>query len=809
MASTFKQQFPNVRTTLPSAPKGAFLPVREAPKNTNPENTTKIFDIAMNGNITDIKNAMSNLNMPLNIKNDDKKSLIHFVLENKIGISENDKLTLIKYLLDHGAGLSVDKYNVTPLHLACKYQYKKIVDYLLNFGDVNICDSNGMNALHYLVQGDVTDCNPNKKVGEFIDYKTKQNHIPSHIVKNEFELALEDDINKRQYKIYDTNPNILKKITNYKCYDINCGIVDSLYNNFVNMNKKDVTGASPLFYALEMNNAELINKLLSYEIVSVINQASKNNLGVVPYKHFINLYKTHALYISFPPLPDPRPVGNSLKQMLFKLTLPAYEDVKTNIQSNDKYKNNIPKYLDIIFPQLIIMYNNMLYFYSKSYINSWSFLDNERLKVMLFGTKLYDGQYKLPILSNLNSGLVLQITKFNNIIINKQQNTDEINKLNTRVDVLNNILNSLEAEYNKYNQLNTSGSYTNIINQIRIKYHKVVDKKTKLNEKIKGYNDLNAHDNIDGKKQRVFDNINTKINNLHIEDKSPVSAKHATIFNNISSMYDDIFTTVGCYKPGICDDYFLYNELWRNLINSDDKLNNISNIHLKIVGHTIGLFNDMDKITEDNHRNINMINNDFQLLNMFCGNILVNTINSIDELPQYYNVKENYVLTEILDIIIHIVKHVLCVNLYYAIHKALIKFVADVRKRNVKPDFYDIIKTTDLGKALTDYILDKMPKLLVKKTLEIYEGDEEKKREKDIDIDVLFQTIIDLINKNIKDIPEFITDLNDNILPYYKDICKNTIPLMKVVIDNYNRFILNDCRFINNAVVINEKVKHL
>ena len=58
------------------------------------------------------------------------------------------------------------------------------------------------------------------------------------------------------------------------------------------MNKKDITGASPLFYAMEMNNVKLIQKLLSYEIISIINESGKNNLGITPYKHYINLYKT-------------------------------------------------------------------------------------------------------------------------------------------------------------------------------------------------------------------------------------------------------------------------------------------------------------------------------------------------------------------------------------------------------------------------------------------------------------------------------------------------------------------------------------
>lgn len=799
MTTTYKPPFNPNLPKAPQAPRAQFVPIREAPKISNPENTIRIFDIMMNGNINDIKNVISTSNTPLNIKNVDNKSLIHFTLENRFGMNEDDKLELIKYLLDHGAGLSFDKYNVCPLHLACKYQYKKIVEFLLNFGNVNVSDSNGMNALHYLVQGDISECKMNNKSKGLLDnddneIKVRQNLYPIDMVEKEQ--------TKHQYRIYDDDPNITKNVTVYKCYNVNCDILDLLYNNFVNMNKKDITGASPLFYAMEMNNVKLIQKLLSYPIVSIINESGKNNLGITPYKHYINLYKTHVQYITFQQ-------GHTIKQMLYKLTHAPYDELKNTIMATDKYKNTILKYMDIIFPQLIIMYNNMLYFYSKSYNNGWTHNEDESLKNLLFGSNLQDTQFKLPLLNAFRLVTLNKSLDFNNDIVMNQEKEQKIAKINGKIKTINNILESLKKEHDMYASLGPT--YLHIKDQVKIKIDSVIKQKGDLeNERLNLINDMNPIDMVS--KENMFNDIENHINNLYNDTtylQNNISVQHDKVYDNIKLIYDKVNKAV-CNDIETCDDHILYNKLWRNLINDDGKLNNISNIHLKIVDVVIGLFEDMDKINQDNCKNAKGIHDKLIIVNAFCQKILVKTIDSMNELPRYYNYNENYVLTEVLDIMVHIVKHSLCSNLYYSVVKVMGKYYVNILKlKDVKKieDEHVEYKKSDGIKKLHKYIIDDMPKKLVKCVLKVYENDEEPK----IKMDDLFDFILKIISGGNKKILDdlIIKGLSVDIFDYYKNIMTTTIKLMEVVINNYNRFILNDCRFIEVATVLNEKVKKL
>ena len=89
-----------------------------------------------------------------------------------------------------------------------------------------------------------------------------------------------------------------------------------------------------------------------------------------------------------------------------------------------------------------------------------------------------------------------------------------------------------------------------------------------------------------------------------------------------------------------------------------------------------------------------------------------------------------------------------------------------------------------------------MPTPLVKSILGIYSSDEENP----ISIDNLFSNIINIILSNgifpINQDASLINNLNTYVFPYYQDLLNNIIPFMKTVIDNYNRFILNEGRYI-------------
>ncbi len=651
---------------------------------------------------------------------------------------------------------------------------------------------------------------------KFIDEINKKEKLDAQFGQTLYPINLIEDETKPQqnFPIYDQNYKMNKKENNYKCYDINYDIVELLYNASINMNKKDITGSSPLFYAIEINNHSLIGKLLGKSIISVVEPSIKNNFGITPYKHFINLYKIH-----LDQFVDKGQV--EMSQMIKKFTQPITIDIKDTMQKNPKYKNNIIRYLDIIFPQLLIIYNNMLYFYAQSYRNNWSYDNNNALRDKLSVAKFDPNQYSLPIIKHIEGNLGNLINgsiKFNYVEESKKKN---IKKRDTKIkqkEGIFNILQSLQGELKKYEGLVKPNSYDHIITQLQNKIKYVASQKHVLDREILDLQHFNVESTIDTKENVGI--IKSKIEKIHLEDKSLTpnltSLKHDSIFNNVKKMHKEIAKDVICDKD-ICDDYILYNELWKNFIGSND-LNDMSNIHLKLIMHETDLIKRMENITNNNYGDAKNIYEDFGIINEFYEKILVNTINTSNELPYNYDYEENYVLAETLDIITHIVKHTLCSNLYYTVIKVLTKYLIELNKEdmklkknsNLKTLIYDKIKISDLNKNIHDYILLQMPKLLVKKKLDIYENDYE---ETVLDVDKLFEKLLNIItSSNEFPFPKDSTldiNLKGVIFEYYKELFNLVIPKMKIFIDDYNKFILNESRFVKCAMLINKHVMKL
>ena len=113
-------------------------------------------------------------NIPLSIcENADGDNLIHAVLNLKmLELSEHIKLNFIKFLVQKDVNPDKpNKYNQTPLILACKYQLNSIISYLLSLGvNINYQDNMGYTPLHYLVIGNIREIEENKQVLTFIPY---------------------------------------------------------------------------------------------------------------------------------------------------------------------------------------------------------------------------------------------------------------------------------------------------------------------------------------------------------------------------------------------------------------------------------------------------------------------------------------------------------------------------------------------------------------------------------------------------------------------------------------------------------------
>jgi len=199
-------------------------------RNINTENTKELFTIISTGDLNIIRNIISNKNISLNVKNDLGQGLISTVLENTSLLKEDEKYEIVKYLIDHGAPITVyDKYNVTPLHLACKYQYESIVKLLLDNGaDPDVSDSLHMTPLHYAAQGNIQNCKKSKKIGSLIPKDSIKN---TEIEIKELTLVIMDLLSTTYFKIYLKHiKNTLQNINSIYFFDFEKNEMDFFKN---------------------------------------------------------------------------------------------------------------------------------------------------------------------------------------------------------------------------------------------------------------------------------------------------------------------------------------------------------------------------------------------------------------------------------------------------------------------------------------------------------------------------------------------------------------------------------------------------
>jgi ankyrin repeat protein len=147
------QKSKNFRISVPQKPMETI----------NSPNIDKLFSVIQGGNIDDIEVFISQTATIYNLRDKDNATPLHIILNENNKLDESHKLRLIKLLVSEIPINSLDNQGRSPLHLATKYQYNDIVEYLLNKGaDVNQRDSQGMTPLHYITLGLNVEC-PDKE----------------------------------------------------------------------------------------------------------------------------------------------------------------------------------------------------------------------------------------------------------------------------------------------------------------------------------------------------------------------------------------------------------------------------------------------------------------------------------------------------------------------------------------------------------------------------------------------------------------------------------------------------------------------
>jgi hypothetical protein len=200
---------------------------------------------------------------------------------------------------------------------------------------------------------------------------------------------------------------------------------------------------------------------------------------------------------------------------------------------------------------------------------------------------------------------------------------------------------------------------------------------------------------------------------------------------------------------------------------------------------------------------------DFELISMYYSRIIKPFVQNYTDLPQEYNVS-NYGLTIVVDIIIHLVRRIIVVELFNILIKMLTKYLIALYPRDPASGEYTdnrtyqayiekiligiIHNSPEVGTSrLLKFIFDILPKKVVKIILGIYEGENlgEDDLDRTLDVEGLFKHINKILMTNttltIESDSSLIVNLTDYVYPYFRDYLELFVREIKKMMDGYLR----------------------
>jgi hypothetical protein len=475
-----------------------------------------------------------------------------------------------------------------------------------------------------------------------------------------------------------------------------------------------------------------------------------------------------------------------------KITKKLIETFKKKIQ----YGNNIPKYSKMLLPMLLYMVNHQLYIIGKGYPNKWSYDKNKEFE------KIIDLQISSPLpLLNIK----FTDTEFSNFEVPNafaEKLKTQINDSNTEIKSLENRQENLTKELNDITNKKNKSEYDLLrINELHFMIQKDIERLSFMKTNLSAY--INKLQSINNAKFDPLKNLKIFIdgNKKKLESIGSVNKIYDSVFVDVLNSDFKLQLKKNIYQYQV--DTKTYPLLWRKYFSSAEK-NDYTQIIDRMGDHQKRIINDTTLTLQEKIKS-------FRMITGYFSDVILPFSKNYFELPKEYN-GANYSLTIILDIITHIIKRVVLVNLMDTIIKSLTKYVLSIFPKINKSNVYKTDKEYQLyildlliqiiddkgdsnGSRLLKYIFDILPLKLVKVILQIYEGFNE--GENDIDRGDTVESLFDNINKiigsnvalDISDDSSLLTNLKDYVYPFYGDYIELFVKEMKNVVDNYLRLL--------------------
>jgi len=247
-----------------------------------------------------------------------------------------------------------------------------------------------------------------------------------------------------QHRIYNIDYDKTNDVIRM-CHKINPDIVEILINGGTDVDRGDIVHSPAIIYAIELLYPDLV-QVFTLNGATVHKSSIKNSSGDTPLGHELNLYGRHLDYIY-----KNNPV------ILKNIYMPLYKEIEKILQSKQEYGNNVIKYLENVFPMVIIMFNNVLHQNMITYANNWNYNKFKNLAKVIYNYGiLSDSDINSKMIPLLNVSLIEGIKHNSNLDVLTNANEDksnEINKLEKKRDDIISQKSSITQEHHDLMQI--------------------------------------------------------------------------------------------------------------------------------------------------------------------------------------------------------------------------------------------------------------------------------------------------------------------------------------------------------------------
>ena len=576
------------------------------------------------------------------------------------------------------------------------------------------------------------------------------------------------NINKNIVSIIEERPKIkqnviekynynYKQTNNRECKILDLDIINYLIKNGSSVHVKDFSGNTVLHYAISLENPEIVNLLINNSANANINN-SQNKYGMTPLQMIIKEIFNES--------------GNN-----GRFADNYYENIKKLLEINAIYKNITLNYSSSFLPQLLIMLNHYFFIQAKNYPRNWTFNKMQNLS---------------EIISADRNSIIDPYLSFGNLFIPNNELNVKYNYVNKEIININNEIDELNNKLINYqNEMNTLGN-------------NYPDRKTDLNKLL--IKNTNKIMDLQNEKNKLIGQIQNV-------PKQPIKNNLATDKTNVMDIYNNIYWQFNKNKKydSAFDVNYFPNEMQTYIS---------SNPYTFLQIHTMVQDAVLYSIRDINKDNVSNIMVKLNIIIDFYDNVLLPMSQDYVELPLEYNEKSNYVLYNVMNILIFTLKTTLMIPFYNTIVKSLAKYVRELNlppsreidEKNISiSNKYNeneyaqyiseiLIKIIDAKpeSQLMKYIFDYMPEKIIKLQLNIFSDDNDS--DKLLNKDIIYEQINKILMSNsvipINENSSIIKNISNDVIPFYKSYIDMFIDEGYKMINNYFAYIRHEANLL-------------